>query len=121
MFPWPASLRRDRHPLADSSVIAGSRLYEVLRRVLKLASECGKKLLALKLQATRNPVLADVRILAEQKVCSNMLSQYANPQLFLVETERRTKPGSAAVPPFVRARQQQRPVEHFWRCDACAA
>jgi len=63
----------------------------------------------------------------------NMLSQCANPKcskpflklregkLFLVETERMTKPGEPAVPPFVRARQQQRRVEHYWLCDDCAA
>lgn len=60
-----------------------------------------------------------------------MLSQCANSQcskpflrlregkLFLVETDRLTKPGEA-VPPFVRARQQQRCVEHYWLCDECA-
>jgi len=41
--------------------------------------------------------------------------------LFLVETERLHKPGESAVPPFVRARQLQRQVEHFWLCDECAA
>lgn len=41
-------------------------------------------------------------------------------KLFLVETDRLTKPGVSAVPPFVRARQQQRQVEHFWLCDECA-
>jgi hypothetical protein len=61
-----------------------------------------------------------------------MLSRCANPQcskpflrlregkLFLVETDRLTKPGESAVPPFVRARQQQRCVEHYWLCDDCA-
>lgn len=61
-----------------------------------------------------------------------MLSQCANPQcskpflrlregkLFLVETERLRRPGEAAQPPFVRARQAQRLVEHFWLCDECA-
>ena len=61
-----------------------------------------------------------------------MLSRCANTQcckpflrlregkLFLVETDRLTKPGESAVPPFVRARQQQRCVEHFWLCDDCA-
>jgi len=39
--------------------------------------------------------------------------------LFLVETDRMAKPGESA-PPFVRARQQQRQVEHFWLCDDCA-
>lgn len=42
-------------------------------------------------------------------------------KLFLVETERLTRPGEPAVPPFVRARQPQRQVEHYWLCDACAA
>jgi len=61
-----------------------------------------------------------------------MLSQCANPQcskpflrlrdgkLFLVETDRLAKPGESAVPPFIRARQQQRQVEHYWLCDECA-
>jgi hypothetical protein len=60
-----------------------------------------------------------------------MLSQCANPKcgkpflrlregkLFLVETER-AKPGEPLVPPFVRARQQARHVEHYWLCDECA-
>ncbi len=42
-------------------------------------------------------------------------------KLFLVETERLMKPGQPASPPFVRARQQQRQVEHYWLCDECAA
>jgi hypothetical protein len=62
-----------------------------------------------------------------------MLSNCANQQcrkpflrlregkLFLVETDRLTKPGEPAVPPFVRARRQQRLVEHYWLCDDCAA
>jgi len=62
-----------------------------------------------------------------------MLSQCANAtcgkpflrlregKLFLVETERIAKSGDAAVPPFVRARQSQRLVEHYWLCDECAA
>jgi hypothetical protein len=61
-----------------------------------------------------------------------MLSHCANPEcgrpflklrdgrLFLVETERVIKPAMAA-PPFVRARQLQRMVEHYWLCDDCAA
>ena len=71
--------------------------------------------------------------MAEQEVVKKMLSQCANSQcgkpflrlrdgkLFLVETERVTKPGESAAPPFVRARQQQRQVEHYWLCDDCAA
>jgi hypothetical protein len=62
-----------------------------------------------------------------------MLSQCANPncakpflrlregKLFLVETERLTKTGESSGPPFVRARQQPRHVEHYWLCDECAA
>lgn len=42
-------------------------------------------------------------------------------KLFLVETDRLTKRGEPLVPPFVRARQQQRQVEHYWLCDECAA
>lgn len=61
-----------------------------------------------------------------------MLSQCANSncckpflrlregKLFLVETDRVMKPGEAVAPPFIRARQQQRRVEHFWLCDECA-
>jgi hypothetical protein len=41
-------------------------------------------------------------------------------KLFLVETDCSAKPGEHSVPPFVRARQQQRQVEHYWLCDACA-
>jgi hypothetical protein len=41
-------------------------------------------------------------------------------KLFLVETERLSKPGESTAPPFVRARRQQRLVEHYWLCDECA-
>ncbi|HTZ82334.1 MAG TPA: hypothetical protein VMB66_04035 [Candidatus Acidoferrales bacterium] len=41
--------------------------------------------------------------------------------MFLVETERLSKPGESVSPPFVRARRQQRLVEHYWLCDECAA
>jgi len=59
-----------------------------------------------------------------------MLSRCANPscckpflklregKLFLVETDRVSK---TAGPPFVRAKQTQRLVEHYWLCDECAA
>jgi hypothetical protein len=69
----------------------------------------------------------------EQKAVHLMLSQCANAscrkpflklregKLFLVETDRLTKPGESVSPPFVRARQKQRLVEHFWLCDSCAA
>lgn len=61
-----------------------------------------------------------------------MLSQCANSQcskpflrlregkLFLVETDRVSKPGEPASPPFVRARKPQRLVEQYWLCDDCA-
>ena len=42
-------------------------------------------------------------------------------KLFLVETELLMKPGTPSVPPFMRARQQPRQVEHYWLCDECAA
>jgi hypothetical protein len=70
------------------------------------------------------------RILSQ--VSPKMLSQCANSQcgkpflklregkLFLVETDRVAKPGESVSPPFVRARQPQRLVEHFWLCDECA-
>jgi hypothetical protein len=73
-----------------------------------------------------------IRLVLEQ-VENCMLSRCANSQcskpflklregkLFLVETERLNKPGEAAAPPFVRARQLQRQVEHYWLCDECAA
>jgi len=59
-----------------------------------------------------------------------MLSQCANTscckpflklregKLFLVETDRI---GKTAGPPFIRAKQTQRLVEHYWLCDECAA
>jgi hypothetical protein len=53
--------------------------------------------------------------------CSKPFLKLREGKLFLVETERLNKPGEAAVPPFVRARQVQRQVEHFWLCDECAA
>lgn len=67
-----------------------------------------------------------------QEAANDMLSHCANAQcgkpflklregrLFLVETDRLSKPGESTAPPFVRARQQQRLVEHFWLCDECA-
>jgi hypothetical protein len=74
-----------------------------------------------------------LREIEEQKAIINMLSHCANTdchrpflrlregKLFLVETERLAKPGEPAVPPFVRAKQQARHVEHYWLCDTCAA
>lgn len=53
--------------------------------------------------------------------CAKPFLRLREGKLFLVETERITKPGESAAPPFVRARRQQRQVEHFWLCDECAA
>lgn len=53
--------------------------------------------------------------------CAKPFLRLREGKLFLVETERLTKPGESAGPPFVRARQQQRQVEHFWLCEECAA
>ena len=53
--------------------------------------------------------------------CSKPFLRLREGKLFLVETERLTKPGEPPAPPFVRARQLQRQVEHFWLCDECAA
>jgi hypothetical protein len=53
--------------------------------------------------------------------CSKPFLRLREGKLFLVETDRLTKPGEPSVPPFVRARQVQRQVEHYWLCDECAA
>jgi hypothetical protein len=53
--------------------------------------------------------------------CSKAFLRLREGKLFLVETDRLAKPGESAGPPFVRARQKQRQVEHFWLCDDCAA
>jgi len=53
--------------------------------------------------------------------CSKPFLRLREGKLFLVETDRLNKSGEAAVPPFVRARQQRRRVEHYWLCDECAA
>jgi hypothetical protein len=53
--------------------------------------------------------------------CGKPFLKLREGKLFLVETERVPKPGEPAAPPFVRARQQQRCVEHYWLCDDCAA
>ena len=52
--------------------------------------------------------------------CSKPFLRLRDGKLFLVETDRLTKPGESVAPPFVRARRQQRHVEHFWLCDECA-
>jgi hypothetical protein len=76
----------------------------------------------------------NLRLFADSREVSGgfMLSRCANAQcckpflrlrdgkLFLVETERLAKPGVSTAPPFVRARRQQRLVEHYWLCDDCA-
>ena len=53
--------------------------------------------------------------------CSKPFLRLREGKLFLVETDKLTKPGQSAAPPFVRARRQQRLVEHYWLCDDCAA
>ena len=52
--------------------------------------------------------------------CSKPFLRLREGKLFLVETDRLTKPGGPVAPPFVRARQLQRQVEHYWLCDDCA-
>jgi len=52
--------------------------------------------------------------------CSKPFLRLRDGKLFLVETGRVTRPGEFASPPFVRARQKQREVEHYWLCDECA-
>jgi hypothetical protein len=52
--------------------------------------------------------------------CGKPFLKLRDGKLFLVETDRMNKPGEPSSPPFVRARQQQRLVEHFWLCDDCA-
>jgi hypothetical protein len=52
--------------------------------------------------------------------CSKPFLRLREGKLFLVETERVTKTGEPAMPPFVRARQLQRQVEHYWLCNECA-
>ncbi len=52
--------------------------------------------------------------------CNKPFLKLREGKLFLVETERIGKPGVSS-PPFVRARKQQRVVEHYWLCDGCAS
>lgn len=52
--------------------------------------------------------------------CGKPFLRLREGKLFLVETDRITKPGEAAAPPFVRAKRQRRLVEHYWLCDECA-
>ncbi len=53
--------------------------------------------------------------------CGKPFLRLKQGKLFLVETDRVAKPGESVAPPFVRARQQQRCVEHYWLCDDCAS
>ncbi len=53
--------------------------------------------------------------------CGKPFLRLREGKLFLIETDRLTKPGESVSPPFVRARKQQRHVEHYWLCDDCAA
>lgn len=53
--------------------------------------------------------------------CSKPFLRLREGKLFLVETDELAKTGKSSAPPFVRARQQQRVVEHYWLCDDCAA
>jgi len=57
---------------------------------------------------------------ANSRCCKPFL-KLRDGKLFLVETERVNKHGESVAPPFLRARQQQRLVEHYWLCDECAA
>jgi len=80
----------------------------------------------------RNLSLAAPVLITTAREMKTMLSHCANAQcakpflrlregkLFLVETDRVNKPGEYVPPPFMRARQQQRLVEHYWLCDDCA-
>lgn len=52
--------------------------------------------------------------------CGKPFLRLRDGKLFLVETERMLKSGEPATPPFVRAKQQQRCVEHYWLCNECA-
>lgn len=52
--------------------------------------------------------------------CGRPFLRLREGKLFLVETGRKIQRGEAVAPPFVRARKQQRLVEHYWLCDSCA-
>lgn len=52
--------------------------------------------------------------------CGKPFLRLREGKLFLVETGRKVRPGESVAPPFVRARKQQRLVEHYWLCDCCA-
>ena len=53
--------------------------------------------------------------------CSKPFLKLREGKLFLVETQRLPKTGESLPPSLVRARQQQRHVEHYWLCSECAA
>lgn len=50
-------------------------------------------------------------------LCSKPFLKFREGKLFLGLT----KPGESVSPPFIRARQPQRQVEHYWLSDECAA
>lgn len=52
--------------------------------------------------------------------CRKPFLRLRDGKLFLVEIDRLTRPGESVHPPFIRARRQQRLVEHFWLCEECA-
>lgn len=74
----------------------GPKLFKILKEVVDMLSQC----------ANSN--------------CGKRFLRLREGKLFLVETERINRPGESAAPPFVRARQTQRQVEHYWLCDDCA-
>ena len=81
---------------SDSNLRAPRSVFERAERIIVMLSHCAN---------------------AE---CHKPFLRLREGKLFLVETDRLMKPGTPSVPPFVRARQQQRQVEHYWLCDECA-
>jgi hypothetical protein len=58
--------------------------------------------------------------------CSKPFLRLREGKLFLVETDcvakhSVVKPGEVGAPLYVRERQPQRQVEHYWLCDDCAS
>jgi hypothetical protein len=53
--------------------------------------------------------------------CSKPFLRLQDGKLFLVETSRMARPGKSTTSPFIRAKQPQRHVEHWWLCDECAS
>jgi hypothetical protein len=52
--------------------------------------------------------------------CRKPFLKLRDGKLFLVEVNRVSRPGDSPRPAVLRARLQQRSVEHFWLCDECA-